>query len=114
LDTIEALDRKRKLALTALQEKLTDAKKDRPEMLSEITIIESALETIEDLDKYIERFNELEVVVDAFIAEARGWPPNPANIDRLNRLKNIRDDLNVYKNAYTNHAVALLSKREGD
>jgi hypothetical protein len=33
LDTIKTLDRKRKLALTALQEKLTDARKDPPEML---------------------------------------------------------------------------------
>ena len=108
MDKIEELDRKRDLALTALKKKLTDAKNDRQEMLVEITAGEKALVKIEDPDMYIERFNELAVVVDAFIAESKGWPPNPRNTDRLNRLQIIRDDLNVYKHAYTNYAVELL------
>jgi hypothetical protein len=65
LDTIEELDRKRIMALTALQEKLTDARRNRPEMLGEITIIENALTNVEDVDNYVERFNELEAVVVA-------------------------------------------------
>jgi hypothetical protein len=35
LDTIEELDRNRELASNALKEKLTDAGKDRPEMLDD-------------------------------------------------------------------------------
>jgi len=108
LDKLEELDRKRNLALTALKEKLTDAKNDRPEMLDEITAIERALVKIEDQDEYVERFNELEVVVDAYVAETRGWPPNPPNTDRLSRLQNIRNDLNVYKHSFTNYVVELL------
>ncbi|MGH9912355.1 MAG: hypothetical protein ACRD5E_04705 [Nitrososphaeraceae archaeon] len=114
MDTIEELDRNRELASTALKEKLTDARKDRPEMLDEITVIERALEMIEDVDNYVERFNELEVLVRSFLADAESQPPNIPNTDRLNRLTNIRDDLNVYKNAYANYAVGLLSKKEGD
>lgn len=53
------------MALTALQEKLTDAMRDRPEMLGEITIIENALTNVEDVDNYVERFNELKAVVVA-------------------------------------------------
>ena len=112
MDTREELDRKRELALTALQEKLTDARKDRPEMLDEITVIERALEMIEDLDNYVERFNELEVLVRSFLADAESQPPNIPNTDRLNRLKNIRTALNVYKNAYANYAVELVAVRK--
>lgn len=68
---------------------------------------------IEGVDNYVEKFNELEVLVRSFLADAESQPPNIPNTDRLNRLKNIRDDLNVYKNAYANYAVGLLSK-EGD
>jgi hypothetical protein len=53
LDKLEELDRKRNLAMTALREKLTDAKNDRPEMLDEITAIEEALVKIEDQDEYV-------------------------------------------------------------
>jgi len=113
LDTIEELYRNRELASTALKEKLTDARKDRPEMLDEITVIGRALEKIEGVDNYVEQFNELEVLVRSFLADAESQSPNIPNTDRLNRLKNIRDDLNVYKNAYANYAVGLLSK-EGD
>jgi hypothetical protein len=111
LDTIEELYRIRELASTALKEKL--CRKDRPEMLDEITVIGRALEKIEGVDNYVEQFNELEVLVRSFLADAESQPPNIPNTDRLNRLKNIRDDLNVYKNAYANYAVGLLSK-EGD
>ena len=57
--------------------------------------------------------NNLELLVRSFLADAESQPPNIPNTDRLNRLKNIRDDLNVYKNAYANYAVGMLSK-EGD
>ena len=83
------------------------------EMSNENTAIENALTNVEDVDNYIERFNELEVLLHSFLADAESQPPNIPNTDRLNRLKNIRDDLNVYKNAYANYAVGLLSK-EGD
>jgi hypothetical protein len=113
LDTIEELYRNRELALTALEEKLTNARKDRPEMLDEITVIGTALKKIEGVDNYVEPFNELEVLVRSFLADAESQPPDSQNTDRLNRLKIISDDLNVYKNAYANYAVGLLSK-EGD
>ena len=76
-------------------------------------IIRTALEKIEGVDNYVEQFNELEVLVRSFLADAETQPPNIPNTDRLNRLKNIRDDLNVYKNVYAIYAVGLLSK-EGD
>jgi hypothetical protein len=112
LDTIEELYRNRELASTALKEKLTDARKDRPEMLDEITVIGRALEKIEGVDNYVEQFNELEVLVRSFLADAESQPPNIPNTDRLNRLKNIRAALNAYKNAYLNYAVELVATRK--
>jgi hypothetical protein len=50
-------------ALIALQELLTDAKTDRPEMSNENTAIENALNNVKDVDNYVERLNELEVFV---------------------------------------------------
>jgi hypothetical protein len=82
-------------------------------MFADITVIGTALEKIEGVDNYVEQFNELEVLVRSFLADAETQPPNIPNTDRLNRLKNIRDDLNVYKNVYAIYAVGLLSK-EGD
>lgn len=69
---MEELDRKRELALTALQEKLNDARKDRPEMVDEITVIERALEMIEDLDNYVERF-----IIIMLSSSVSLLPPNP-------------------------------------
>jgi hypothetical protein len=114
LDTIEDFDRNREQALNVLKEKLTGARKDRPEMLDEITIIERALEKIEDLDNYIERFNELEALVHSFIADAESRPSNIPNTDRTIRLQDIWDNLSIYKNAYINYAVSLISKKQGD
>jgi hypothetical protein len=67
---------------------------------------------VEDVDNYVERFNELEVLVHSFIADTESRPPNIPNTDRLNRLKNIRTALNVYKNAYVNYAVELAAVRK--
>jgi hypothetical protein len=50
--------------LIALQELLTDSITDRPEMSNENTTIENALNNVEDVDNYVERFNELEVLVE--------------------------------------------------
>jgi hypothetical protein len=88
-------------------------------MSNEITAIENALTNVEDVDNYVERFNELEVLVHIFTVDAESRPPNISNTDRLNRLRNIRNDLNDYKNAYTNYAVELVAasktnKKEGD
>jgi hypothetical protein len=106
------LNRRKENALIALQELLTDAKTDRPEMSNENTAIENALTNVEDVDNYVELFNELEVLVDSFLVDAESRPPNIPNTDRLNRLKNIRAALNVYKNAYLNYAVELVATRK--
>jgi hypothetical protein len=106
------LNRRKENALIALQELLTDAKTDRPEMSNENTAIENALTNVEDVDNYVELFNELEVLVDSFLVDAESRPPNIPNTDRLNRLKNIRATLNVYKNAYLNYAVELVAARK--
>jgi hypothetical protein len=98
--------------LTALREKLDDARRDRPEMLDEINIIDGYLANIEDMDKYDERFEELERVMNRFIDVARGWPLIPSITDRKKRLVDIRDDLNVYRNAYTTYRVRC--KKHGD
>jgi len=82
---------------------------DRPEMSNEITAIENALTNVEDVDNYVERFNELEVLVHIFTVDAESRPPNIPNTNRLNRLRNIRNALNDYKNAYTNYAVELVA-----
>jgi hypothetical protein len=57
------LNLRKENALIALQELLTDAKTDRPEMSNENTAIENALNNVKDVDNYVERFNELEVLV---------------------------------------------------
>jgi hypothetical protein len=106
------LNRRKENALIALQELLTDTITDRPEMSNENTAIENALNNVEDEDNYVERFNELEVLVHSFLADAESRPPNISNTDRLNRLKNIRTALNVYKNAYANYAVELVAVRK--
>jgi hypothetical protein len=106
------LNRRKENALIALQELLTDTMTNRPEMSNENTVIENALTNVEDVDNYVERFNELEVLVHSFIADTEGRPPNIPNTDRLNRLKNIRTALNVYKNAYVNYAVKLAAVRK--
>jgi hypothetical protein len=80
-------------------------------MSNENTAIENALTNVEDVDNYIERFNELEVLLHSFLADAERRPPNIPNTDRLNRLNNIRTALNVYKNAYVNYAVELAAFR---
>lgn len=103
------LNRRKENALIALQELLTDSITDRPEMSNENTTIENALNNVEDVDNYVERFNELEVLVGSFLADAESQPPNIQNTERLNRLKNIRAALNVYKNAYVNYAVGLVA-----
>ena len=106
---MEELDRRRRLSLTALQELLTVALTHRPEMSNEITAIENSLTNVEDLDNYVERFNELEVLVHSFVADAESQPPNIPNTDRLNRLMNIRNALNIYRNAYANYDVELAA-----
>lgn len=103
------LNRRKENALIALKELLTDSITDRPEMSNENTTIENALNNVEDVDNYVERFNELEVLVGSFLADAESQPPNIQNTERLNRLKNIRAALNVYKNAYVNYAVGLVA-----
>jgi hypothetical protein len=40
------------------------------EMSNENTAIENALTNVEDVDNYIERFNELEVLLHSFLADA--------------------------------------------
>jgi hypothetical protein len=57
------LNLRKENVLIALQELLTDAKTDRPEMSNENTAIENALNNVKDVDNYVERFNELEVLV---------------------------------------------------
>lgn len=116
MSSIEELDRKRRLSLTALQELLSDAMTARPEMSNEITAIENAMTNVEDVDNYVERFNELEVLVHIFTVDAESRAPNIPNTDQLNRLRNIRNALNVYKNLYTNYAVELaaVAKKKGD
>jgi hypothetical protein len=57
------LNLRKENALIALQELLTDAKTDRPEMSNENTAIENALNNVKDVDNYVERLNELEVFV---------------------------------------------------
>ena len=54
----------------------------RPETSNEITAIENALTNFEELDNY-----------------------------RLNRLRNIRNALNIYRNAYANYNVELAAAR---
>jgi hypothetical protein len=57
------LNLRKENALIALQELLTDAKTDRPEMSNENTAIENALNNVKDVDNYVERLNESEVIV---------------------------------------------------
>jgi hypothetical protein len=51
------------------------------EMSNENTAIENALTNVEDVDNYIERFNELEVLSHSFLADAERRPPNISNTD---------------------------------
>jgi hypothetical protein len=106
------LNRRKENALIALQELLTNIMTDRPEISNESKAIENALTNVEDVDNYFERFNDLEVLVHSFIADAESRSPNIPNTDRSNRLKNIRAALNVYKNASANYAVELAAVRK--
>lgn len=64
------LNRRKENALIALQELLTNTMTDRPEISNESKAIENALTNVEDVDNYVERFNDLEVLVHSFIADA--------------------------------------------
>jgi dsDNA-specific endonuclease/ATPase MutS2 len=105
LDTEEELIRKKDRALYALQELLSHAKNNRPSRSDEISKIEKALEEIEDMKNYVRKFEDLEQLVDGFISNVNGEPPNPSNDDWLNRLFSIRNAINQYKNAYANYAA---------
>jgi hypothetical protein len=100
LSNIDELNKRRENALITLQELLTDARTDRPEMSNEITAIKNALTNVEDMDNYVEPFSELEVLAHSFIADAESRPPNIPNTNRLNRIRNIMTALNVYMHAF--------------
>jgi predicted DNA-binding protein YlxM (UPF0122 family) len=111
LDTEEEIIRNKGMSLIALQELLSDANTQRPDMSDEISKIEEALKDVEDVKNYVKKFNDLEQLVNNFVTDADNEPPNPRNIDRSARLKKIRKAINEYRNAYANYAAHLIEKK---
>jgi hypothetical protein len=63
LDKEEDLIHKKKMSLLALQGLLSNAKIQRPGKSDETSKIENALMDVEDMENYVEKFNDLDQLV---------------------------------------------------
>jgi hypothetical protein len=111
LSTEKELIQNKEMSLKALQELLSDTKTQRPEMSYEISKIEKAIKDIEEVKNHVKKFNDLEQVVNNFIASAVDEPPNPLNLARSARFNKIREAIKDYKNAYANYAAYSINRK---